>query len=292
MCPLISSGRQPSRCSGWQRAAAPQSAHQQTSWRRRTRRWGCGGEHLCVGGIMWLQTTAAAFMQPSAGHWPWLVLCWHVHCALPPPSPACPPQTMLGAHMVNNPMSSDVTFVVEGRPFLAHKVQLLNSSEIFRTMFDGHYREKVRCSGMAHHVGRAMLSLIQAAQRALSISERLFGHRHVRCCPEAACCPSLGAPQDAATIPIPNVRWEVWEKMMYCCYTGEAAPPRAAQAALGQAGAVEQEGSVLQRGLAGCRAAHACLNPPEPPIGWPTLLVCRRQGGRAPRAGAGAAGGG
>lgn len=58
-------------------------------------------------------------------------------------------QTMLGAHMVNNPMSSDVTFIVEGRPFLAHKVQLLNSSEIFRTMFDGHYREKVRgcCAG-------------------------------------------------------------------------------------------------------------------------------------------------
>ncbi|KAL4437552.1 hypothetical protein ABPG77_003533 [Micractinium sp. CCAP 211/92] len=88
------------------------------------------------------------------------------------------PQTMLGAHMVNNPMSSDVTFIVEGRPFLAHKVQLLNSSEIFRTMFDGHYREK-----------------------------------------------------DAATIPIPNVRWEVWEKMMYCCYTGGKVevPPELAQ---------------------------------------------------------------
>lgn len=38
---------------------------------------------------------------------------------------------------------SDVTFVVDGRPFHAHKIALLASSEIFRTMFDGHYREKV-----------------------------------------------------------------------------------------------------------------------------------------------------
>ena len=40
--------------------------------------------------------------------------------------------TILGAHMVNNPQTSDVTFVVEGRPFHAHRVQLLNSSEIFK----------------------------------------------------------------------------------------------------------------------------------------------------------------
>ena len=26
--------------------------------------------------------------------------------------------------------------------------------------------------------------------------------------------------KDASTIPIPNIRWEVFEKMMYCCYTG------------------------------------------------------------------------
>lgn len=35
-----------------------------------------------------------------------------------------------------------MTFIVEGRPFYAHKIALLASSEIFRTMFDGHYREK------------------------------------------------------------------------------------------------------------------------------------------------------
>lgn len=68
---------------------------------------------------------------------------------------------------MNNAKMSDVTFVVEGRPFHAHRIALLGSSEIFRTMFDGHYREK-----------------------------------------------------DASTIPIPNIRWEVFERMMICIYTG------------------------------------------------------------------------
>ena len=76
----------------------------------------------------------------------------------------------LGASFVNSPKLSDVTFVVEGRSFHAHRIALLNASEIFRTMFDGHYREK-----------------------------------------------------DASTIPIPNIRWEVFECMMHCIYTGAPA---------------------------------------------------------------------
>lgn len=51
-------------------------------------------------------------------------------------------KVFLGAQFVNSKEMSDVTFVVEGRPFHAHKIALLASSEIFRTMFDGHYREK------------------------------------------------------------------------------------------------------------------------------------------------------
>ena len=43
---------------------------------------------------------------------------------------------------VNNPTLSDVTFVVEGRTFHAHRIALLASSDTFRAMFDGHYREK------------------------------------------------------------------------------------------------------------------------------------------------------
>ena len=70
---------------------------------------------------------------------------------------------------MNNPTLSDVTFLVEGRRFHAHRIALLASSDTFRAMFDGHYREK-----------------------------------------------------DASEIPIPNIRYEVFRKMMTCAYTGES----------------------------------------------------------------------
>lgn len=96
---------------------------------------------------------------------------------LMPKEPAVCEQTLLGPQYVNSQKLSDVTFVVEGRPFHAHRVGLLHASEIFRTMFDGHYREK-----------------------------------------------------DASTIPIPNIRWEVFERMMTCIYTGKVdVPPELAQ---------------------------------------------------------------
>jgi len=84
-------------------------------------------------------------------------------CAPSPPSPA----VYLGAQYVNNPTLSDVTFVVDGATFHAHRIALLASSDTFRAMFDGHYREK-----------------------------------------------------EAARIPIPNIRWPVFEAMMTCVYTG------------------------------------------------------------------------
>ncbi|XP_058077670.1 ARM REPEAT PROTEIN INTERACTING WITH ABF2 [Magnolia sinica] len=57
-----------------------------------------------------------------------------------PPSPT--PQVYLGGQYVNNPTLSDVTFLVEGRRFYAHRIALLASSDAFRAMFDGGYREK------------------------------------------------------------------------------------------------------------------------------------------------------
>uniref|UniRef100_A0A9I9CPG8 BTB domain-containing protein n=1 Tax=Cucumis melo TaxID=3656 RepID=A0A9I9CPG8_CUCME len=57
-----------------------------------------------------------------------------------PPSPT--PQVYLGEQYVNNPTLSDVTFLVEGRRFHAHRICLLASSDAFRAMFDGGYREK------------------------------------------------------------------------------------------------------------------------------------------------------
>ncbi|XP_047333820.1 ARM REPEAT PROTEIN INTERACTING WITH ABF2 [Impatiens glandulifera] len=57
-----------------------------------------------------------------------------------PPSPI--PQVYLGEQYVNNPTLSDVTFLIEGKRFYAHRICLLASSDAFRAMFDGGYREK------------------------------------------------------------------------------------------------------------------------------------------------------
>jgi hypothetical protein len=73
----------------------------------------------------------------------------------------------LGEQFVNNETLSDVTFIVEGRKFYAHRIALLASSDAFRAMFEGDYREKA-----------------------------------------------------AVEIPIPNIRFEVFERMMLCIYTG------------------------------------------------------------------------
>ena len=83
-------------------------------------------------------------------------------------APAPPVQHVyLGDVYVNSPTLSDVTFLVEGRRFHAHRIALLASSDTFRAMFDGHYKEK-----------------------------------------------------DASVIPIPNIRYDVFEAMMRCIYTG------------------------------------------------------------------------
>ncbi|KAG5403420.1 hypothetical protein IGI04_009539 [Brassica rapa subsp. trilocularis] len=57
-----------------------------------------------------------------------------------PPSPT--QRVYLGEQYVNNATLSDVTFLVEGRKFYAHRICLLASSDAFRAMFDGGYREK------------------------------------------------------------------------------------------------------------------------------------------------------
>ncbi len=84
-------------------------------------------------------------------------------------------QVYLGEQYVNNLTLSDVTFLVEGQTFHAHRIALLASSDTFRAMFDGHYKEK-----------------------------------------------------EASTIPIPNIRYCVFESMMRCIYTGEVPHAHAA----------------------------------------------------------------
>ncbi|KAL3531345.1 hypothetical protein ACH5RR_010667 [Cinchona calisaya] len=57
-----------------------------------------------------------------------------------PPSPIS--QVYLGEQYVNNSTLSDVTFLIEGKRFYAHRICLLASSDAFRAMFDGGYRER------------------------------------------------------------------------------------------------------------------------------------------------------
>lgn len=61
-----------------------------------------------------------------------------IDAAPPPPTP----QVYLGERYVNSSTLSDVTFLVEGSRFFAHRIALLASSDAFRAMFDGGYREK------------------------------------------------------------------------------------------------------------------------------------------------------
>ncbi|KAK9067621.1 hypothetical protein SSX86_011732 [Deinandra increscens subsp. villosa] len=51
-------------------------------------------------------------------------------------------QVYLGEQYVNNSTLSDVTFLIEGKRFYAHRICLLASSDAFRAMFNGGYREK------------------------------------------------------------------------------------------------------------------------------------------------------
>ncbi|KAH9573657.1 hypothetical protein CY35_01G012100 [Sphagnum magellanicum] len=51
------------------------------------------------------------------------------------------PQVYLGEQYVNSSTLSDVTFLVEGRQFFAHRIALLASSDAFCAMFDSGYME-------------------------------------------------------------------------------------------------------------------------------------------------------
>ncbi|VVB14309.1 unnamed protein product [Arabis nemorensis] len=58
-------------------------------------------------------------------------------------APSSPTQRVfLGQEFVNNRTLSDVTFLIDGKQFYAHKICLVASSDIFRAMFDGLYKER------------------------------------------------------------------------------------------------------------------------------------------------------
>ncbi|MBA0855821.1 hypothetical protein Goshw_019671 [Gossypium schwendimanii] len=116
-------------------------------------------------------------------------------------------QVYLGEQYVNNATLSDVTFLVEGRRFYAHRICLLASSDAFRAMFDGGYRVSsllwcfnvpVGCPSSSRSVPRVSFPLgVRVKIIWLILQEK-----------------------DARDIEIPNIRWEVFELMMRFIYTG------------------------------------------------------------------------
>lgn len=82
-------------------------------------------------------------------------------CAPQPPEQ----EVRIKKEYVNNNKVSDVTFVVEGRDFYAHKIALLAASDAFRAMFEGAYREsaagaKIEIPNIRFAVFEAMMQCI------------------------------------------------------------------------------------------------------------------------------------
>ena len=65
---------------------------------------------------------------------------------------------------MNNEYNSDVTFIVDGQPFYAHRIALLASSDTFRAMLDGGYKEReaqhVEIPNISRPVFEAMMCCI------------------------------------------------------------------------------------------------------------------------------------
>ncbi|KAF8050925.1 hypothetical protein N665_1854s0008 [Sinapis alba] len=84
-------------------------------------------------------------------------------------APSSPSQRVfLGEEFVNSPTLSDVTFLIDGKQFYAHKICLVASSDIFRAMFDGLYKERnaqnVEIPNISWEVFELMMRFIYAGR--------------------------------------------------------------------------------------------------------------------------------
>lgn len=100
---------------------------------------------------------------------------------------------------------------LQDRKFYAHRIALLASSDTFRAMFDGHYKEK-------------QASVIPIPNIRFAVFERMM-----RCIYTGTHCHAqrssiAGAIRSCCEIPIPNIRHALVERMMHCIYPG--AEPR------------------------------------------------------------------
>eukprot|EP00878_Enallax_costatus_P007491 GHUV01007846.1.p1 GENE.GHUV01007846.1~~GHUV01007846.1.p1 ORF type:complete len:543 (+),score=179.67 GHUV01007846.1:941-2569(+) len=95
-----------------------------------------------------LQDKAATSKQLIDGSAALLELAKKVNATSPVESQPQQPQksVYLGEEYVNNKTLADVVFQVEGRPFYAHRIALLASSDHFKAMFNQGFKESVATS--------------------------------------------------------------------------------------------------------------------------------------------------
>ncbi|KAG7238107.1 hypothetical protein INR49_030169 [Caranx melampygus] len=92
------------------------------------------------------------------------------HCFGPAPLPAVPEMkatlsAQLDPHFLNNQEMSDVTFMVEGKPFYGHKVLLITASDRFKTLLassgpDGSPSKEVEISDIKYSIFQLMMSYL------------------------------------------------------------------------------------------------------------------------------------
>ncbi|KAM4734069.1 LOW QUALITY PROTEIN: ankyrin repeat and BTB/POZ domain-containing protein 2 [Anableps anableps] len=92
------------------------------------------------------------------------------HCFGSAPLPAIPEmKASLSAQLdplfLNNPDMSDVTFIVEGKPFYGHKVLLITASDKFKSLLassgsDGSPSKEIEISDVKYHIFQMMMSYL------------------------------------------------------------------------------------------------------------------------------------
>nr|XP_046253578.1 ankyrin repeat and BTB/POZ domain-containing protein 2-like [Scatophagus argus] len=99
------------------------------------------------------------------------------HCYGCSPVPPVPPMditlsTQLDIHFLNNQEMSDVTFMVDGRPFFAHRVLLMSASERFRQMLCDSPDDVIHISHMTYSTFQMMMkSLYCGGTEGLTVSQ-------------------------------------------------------------------------------------------------------------------------
>uniref|UniRef100_A0A8C9WX43 Ankyrin repeat and BTB domain containing 2 n=1 Tax=Sander lucioperca TaxID=283035 RepID=A0A8C9WX43_SANLU len=92
------------------------------------------------------------------------------HCFGPAPLPAIPGMkatlsAQLDPHFLNNQEMSDVTFVVEGKPFYGHRVLLITASDRFKSLLacsgpDGSPNKDIEISDIKYNIFQMMMSYL------------------------------------------------------------------------------------------------------------------------------------